>query len=146
LGAALGVTRKISTAAHDWMALGVEAARRAAPKPSLRGICFVWRDPWIAAGGDTYVSEVLAACGVENMMTNRSRYPKFDLSEAHALRPDVIVLPSEPYPFGERDLPSVPGGVLVDGTVLCWYGPRTGRIAELATLMAACAISMPSPR
>jgi ABC-type Fe3+-hydroxamate transport system substrate-binding protein len=146
LGAALGVTRKISQAAHDWMAAGVAAARRAAPKPALRGIAFVWRDPWIAAGGDTYLSDVLAACGVENMMTERSRYPKLDLETAQNLRPDVIVLPSEPYPFGESDLPSVERGVLVDGTVLCWYGPRTGRIAELATIMAACATSMPSRR
>jgi ABC-type Fe3+-hydroxamate transport system substrate-binding protein len=145
LGAALGVTRALSRAAHDWMEAGVKAARRAAPKPPLKGICFVWRDPWIAAGGDTYLSDVLAACGVNNMMTERSRYPKLTLDEAQHLRPDVIVLPSEPYPFSARDLPSVPRGVLVDGTVLCWYGPRTGRIAELATIMAACATSTPSP-
>jgi len=106
----------------------------------------VWRDPWIAAGGDTYLSDVMGACGVVNLLGDRGRYPKLDLEAAQNLRPDLILLPSEPYPFSERDLPSVANGLLVDGTVLCWYGARTGRIAELATIMAACATSMHSPR
>jgi ABC-type Fe3+-hydroxamate transport system substrate-binding protein len=137
LGAALGVPRPTSQALHDGMAAGVEAARRAAPNPPLKAVCFVWRDPWIAAGGDTYMSDVLAACGAVNLLGDRARYPKMDLSSAQALRPDVVVLPSEPYPFGERDLPSVENGVLVDGTVLGWYGPRTGRIIELTTTLAS---------
>ena len=93
-----------------------------------------------------YLSDVLAACGVVNLLGDRDRYPKIELEFAQSLRPDVIILPSEPYPFSQRDLPSVAGGVLVDGTVLCWYGARTGRIAELATLLSAYASSMPSPR
>jgi ABC-type Fe3+-hydroxamate transport system substrate-binding protein len=146
IGAALGVPRVSSQALHDGMAAGVEAARRIAPTEKLRAISFVWRDPWIAAGGDTYVSDVMNACGLVNLLADRTRYPKLDLDSAQKMRPDLIVLPSEPYPFSQRDLPSVEKGVLVDGTVLCWYGPRTGRIAELATIMAACATSMLSPR
>jgi ABC-type Fe3+-hydroxamate transport system substrate-binding protein len=146
LGAALGVPRPTSQALHDGMAAGVEAARRIGPAEPLRALCYVWRDPWIAAGGDTYLSDVLRACGALNVIGDRARYPKVDLKTAQELRPDIVVLPSEPYPFTEADLPSVKNGVLVDGTVLCWYGPRTGRIAELATIMAACGTSMRSPR
>jgi ABC-type Fe3+-hydroxamate transport system substrate-binding protein len=146
LGAALGVARPTSQALHDGMAAGVEAARRIAPSQKLRELCYVWRDPWIAAGGDTYLSDVLDACGALNVIGDRARYPKLGLDEAQKLRPDLIVLPSEPYPFGQADLPLVENGVLVDGTVLCWYGPRTARIAELATILSACGTSMRSPR
>jgi ABC-type Fe3+-hydroxamate transport system substrate-binding protein len=142
IGAALGIPRPRSQALHDQMLAGVERVK----KVDLTAICFVWRDPWIAVGGDTYVSSVLAACGVRNLLAEKTRYPKIDLSDAQNLRPDIVVLPSEPYPFSERDLPSVTNGVLLDGTILCWYGPRTGRISELATIMLACATSMRLPR
>ena len=136
LGEALGRSG-LAIAARDRMTAGVEAVRRAAPvPPAERDLCFVWRDPWIAAGGDTYLSDVLAACGARNLLADRRRYPKLDLPSALALGPDVIVLPSEPYPFTAADLPSVPNGLLVDGTVLCWYGPRTARIAELAAQLS----------
>ena len=55
-----------------------------------------------------------------------------------AHRPDVILLPDEPYPFSAADLPDfapfadVPavrdGRVhLIDGKIVSWYGPRIGR-------------------
>lgn len=144
IGAALGIARARSAELHDQMLAGVEKAKQSAA--NLTAICFVWRDPWIAVGGDTYISSVLSACGVRNLLAEKSRYPKIDLTDAQNLRPDAIILPSEPYPFSERDLPSVNNGVLVDGTILCWYGPRTGRIAELATIMSACATWTRSPR
>ncbi len=136
LGAAVGAPRAASDALHQALVDGIAEARRAAPQPPLSCICFVWRDPWIAAGGDTYLSDVLAACGAFNLLANERRYPKLELSKALNMRPDLIVLPSEPYPFSEADLPSVPNGVLVDGTVLCWYGARTARISEIASRLA----------
>jgi ABC-type Fe3+-hydroxamate transport system substrate-binding protein len=140
LGAAAGVPRARAEVLHDRMAEGVAAARRAAPQ-NLRVVCFVWRDPWIAVGGDTYINDVLAACGARNLFAEQRRYPKIDLAAARALQPDAIILPSEPYPFSAADLPDVERGVLLDGTVLCWYGPRTARIAELASILSACATS-----
>ena len=55
-----------------------------------------------------------------------------------ARRPEVILLPDEPYPFSDADLPDfasfteVPavrdGRVhLIDGKIVSWYGPRIGR-------------------
>jgi ABC-type Fe3+-hydroxamate transport system substrate-binding protein len=136
LGAALGVAHAGCQALHDGMAAGVESARRVAAHPPLNVLCYVWRDPWISVGGDTYVSDVLFACGAVNLLADRKRYPKLDLKAAHKLRPDVVILPSEPYPFSEVDLPFVENGLLVDGTVLCWYGPRTARLAELAVRLS----------
>jgi ABC-type hemin transport system substrate-binding protein len=65
------------------------------------------------------------------------------LDEMAALRPDVIVLPDEPYAFSAADLadfapftevPAVRQGRihLIDGKLLSWYSPRLGR--SLSTL------------
>jgi ABC-type hemin transport system substrate-binding protein len=61
-----------------------------------------------------------------------------ELSEAAALDPEVVLLPSEPYRFRRRhfaDFEAFPqmaavrrGNVmLVDGRMLSWYGPRIGQ-------------------
>jgi ABC-type Fe3+-hydroxamate transport system substrate-binding protein len=133
IGRAVGAASRAILALAREMGEGVERAR-ARVKKRLTGICYVWRDPWIACGVDTYASSVLAACGVDNRVTRR-RYPKLPLAQARAA--DLIVLPSEPYPFTERDRAEIgsPPAVLVDGTILCWYGPRTARIAELVDVL-----------
>ncbi len=50
------------------------------------------------------------------------------LDEVRARRPDVVLAPSEPYPFAERHVPlfdDVAPVVLVDGQDLFWWGVRT---------------------
>jgi ABC-type Fe3+-hydroxamate transport system substrate-binding protein len=90
----------------------------------------IWRDPWMAVGGDTYANDLLQLCGAYNVATELSgRYPRFELEQIGQLHPDIILLPSEPYAFAEADLPmlrSVFAGpcVFVDGELLTWYGPR----------------------
>jgi hypothetical protein len=72
------------------------------------------------------------------------RYPRLD--EALRLRPEVVLLPSEPYTFGDADLPAVAGLVpgvptrFVDGRLLTWHGPSTaGALREFTGLAAALA-------
>ena len=61
----------------------------------------------------------------------RHRYPETDLDAVAALAPDLVVLPSEPYPFRARHArgraPRCPAArvVLVDGRDLFWWGIRT---------------------
>src|SRR5262249_43693045 len=130
-----GAERRVIVELEAAMRDGVERAR-ARVRSRVSGVCYVWRDPWIAAGTDTYTSSVLAACGVDNRV-QRTRYPKLSLEAARGLAPDRVVLPSEPYPFSPRDLADVGFArpVLVDGTLLCWYGPRTARIGELVDVL-----------
>ena len=66
-----------------------------------------------------------------------------------ALRPDLVVLPSEPYPFAERHVAEVqrllPASrvVLVDGRDLLWWGVRTPvAIERLRAVLRA----LPAPR
>ncbi len=117
------------------MQAGVDDARRTGAQLSnVAAVALVWRAPLIAVGVDTYASSVLAVCGVRNAIA-QLRYPKLDEAAVRALAPSLLVLPSEPYPFTAADaaeLGQLAPALLVDGTLLCWYGPRTARIAELA--------------
>ena len=51
-----------------------------------------------------------------------------ELAELRALRPELLVVPDEPYPFGERhrrELETVAPVAFVDGKDLFWWGVRT---------------------
>jgi ABC-type Fe3+-hydroxamate transport system substrate-binding protein len=97
----------------------------------------VWRRPWMSLAADTYGSSLLDLLGVGNVFAGSvERYPETTLDEVATLAPNLIVLPSEPYPFSERhvaevdsEVPGVPT-VLVDGRDLFWWGYRTPAAAE----------------
>lgn len=111
--------------------------------------CLIWRDPWMAAGGDTYMSDLLAAFGFLNLFAGAARrYPVTSLAEIGSLGPEVILLPDEPYRFDanhsreiERalaDAGHAPRIVLLDGTMLAWYGWRTrDALSYIAALRAS---------
>lgn len=50
-------------------------------------------------GGDTYLHDVLAVCGGENVFGDRTRYPPASAEEIEAASPEVVLLPDEPYEF-----------------------------------------------
>jgi hypothetical protein len=82
----------------------------------------------------TYGSSLLASIGVANVFGEAlDRYPTVTLEDASARAPDVVIAPSEPYPFGERhrgELEAVAPVELVDGQDLFWWGVRTGAARE----------------
>ena len=88
----------------------------------------------MSLAGGTYGSSLLAAIGVDNVFADAGdRYPTVTLEEARARRPDVVLAPSEPYPFRERHvavLDEVAPVVLVDGQDLFWWGVRTPAAAQ----------------
>ncbi|MGH9192910.1 MAG: helical backbone metal receptor, partial [Acidimicrobiales bacterium] len=95
----------------------------------LRAFVPIWKRPWMSLAGATYGSSLLAAIGVDNVFADADdRYPTVTLEAARARRPDVVLAPSEPYPFRERHIPLLEGVapvVLVDGQDLFWWGVRT---------------------
>jgi ABC-type Fe3+-hydroxamate transport system substrate-binding protein len=103
--------------------------------PVARAFVPIWKRPWMSLAGGTYGSSLLAALGVANVFADADagpgggdRYPTVTLDEARARRPDVVLAPSEPYPFAERHVPllaEVAPVVLVDGQDLFWWGIRT---------------------
>jgi ABC-type Fe3+-hydroxamate transport system substrate-binding protein len=122
---------------------GVDSDGDAGVDPPTRLSAFVpiWKRPWMTLSGGTYGSSLLAAAGVANVFADAAeRYPTVTLEEAAARRPDVVLAPSEPYPFRERHVPvlaEVAPVVLVDGQDLFWWGVRTP--AALARLRAQLA-------
>lgn len=87
----------------------------------------IWRNPLMGLAGGTYGDSVLAAAGASNVLAGRTRYPEVTLEEVAALAPDAILLPDEPYRFGERHVPefaAIAPTAVVDGKLLWWYGPR----------------------
>lgn len=108
----------------------------------LSAFVAVWRRPWMSLAADTYGSSLLAHIGIENVFRHAvDRYPEVSLSEVAGAAPDVVVLPSEPYAFGERHaievreaLPSA-RTMFVDGRDLFWWGIRTpGAVERLRQL------------
>jgi ABC-type Fe3+-hydroxamate transport system substrate-binding protein len=93
----------------------------------VRAVIPVWRDPWMVVGSDTFAGDVAARLGLLNVYADHpDRYPHVTLDDVAIRRPDIIVLPDEPYPFSASDGPEMfPGHrvALVEGRSLTWYGP-----------------------
>jgi ABC-type Fe3+-hydroxamate transport system substrate-binding protein len=108
------------------------------PTLTVRAFIPIWRRPWMTMQRATYGSSVLESLGVENVFAGSDeRYPEVDLDQARARRANVVIAPSEPYPFSERhraELEAVAPVVFVDGKDLFWWGERTpgalGRLAD----------------
>jgi ABC-type Fe3+-hydroxamate transport system substrate-binding protein len=95
-------------------------------QPRLRVFCPIWRKPWMAFNADTYADDMLWCCGGENVVRAKAeRYLTVSLEEIAALSPQVVLLPSEPYPFATKHFVQQGGHFYcIDGMALCWYGPR----------------------
>lgn len=112
-------------------------ASRAGRRP-VRVFCPIWRNPYMTINQDTYVHDMLAVCGGDNVFAGEStRYPGVTLARLAEAKPEVILLPDEPYRFRRahladfapyRDVPAIRDERihLVDGKLVSWYGPRIG--------------------
>lgn len=146
LGRLTGTEERAETIAGECEALRAEAEARAAGRRPLPCFYAIWREPWMTVGRDTYIHDMLRLVGGANIFADRpERYPTVSLGEVAARRPEVILLPDEPFRFRARhredfapypEVPAVRAGriLLVDGKPFSWHGPR---IAEaLRTLPA----------
>ncbi len=133
---------------------------------------------WMTINGSTYVSDLIRVCGGANVFEDRerryplaadldpdqppraataaggsagadTRYPRVALDEILASRPEVILLPSEPFAFSQADfdyfmqfadLPAVQNQRihLVEGSLLTWHGTRLAKaLLELPALLTS---------
>jgi ABC-type Fe3+-hydroxamate transport system substrate-binding protein len=120
----------------------------------FRVFCPIWKNPWMSFNADTYAHDVLRMLGFNNVYAAAGeRYPITTLDEALALRPDIVLLPDEPYRFSDKDVeelkPLLPPALarrvmLVSGRDLHWYGVRMieglESLAELLGRMRAALI------
>ena len=150
---AVPVLARIEAAHEETKAL--TAGRR-----RVRVFCPVWKDPWMTINRQTFVHDILETCGGANIFAERERrfplaadlgqrsawesarvagrdrrYPRVTLGEMARRRPEVILLPDEPYRFTEADQADFAGLVevpavrdkriyIIDGKAVCWYWSR----------------------
>ncbi len=94
----------------------------------------IWREPYMAAGGGTFIDSMMQAAGLVNMFRDIPRYPSItvaDLAGDTGLPPcRLLLLSSEPYPFAEKHVAELRASLpdtmilLVDGELFSWYGSR----------------------
>lgn len=92
---------------------------------------FIWRNPWMVAGGNNIIDHLLALNKFENIYRNKLRYPEVELKKIRLEGdPDLVFLSSEPYPFKEEHAFEIgrfthhAKTVFVDGEMFSWYGSR----------------------
>jgi ABC-type Fe3+-hydroxamate transport system substrate-binding protein len=119
---------------------------------------------WMTFNQDTYPNDVLRLMGGRNVFSGRvrryplhadlgmlpaedpgsrdTRYPRISADEIQFTKPEVILLPSEPFPFGDAEsqqiralIPETPAVkedriYLLDGSLLTWHGTRLARALQ----------------
>ena len=94
----------------------------------VRAFVPIWMDPLMTVHASTFISDMLALAGAENVFADRERryplaadlgtgrplpadrvadrdvrYPRISLGEVVVRAPDLVLLPDEPHPFTEAD-------------------------------------------
>ncbi len=131
----------------------------------------IWRDPLMTFGDHTYSHDLLQLAGAANVFVDRERqyplqadlglrsplpadqlanrdrrYPRISEEELVSNAPEIVLLPNEPYAFGDEDqayfesldIPAAQSGKVlkVDGKDLFWPGSRSvDALPRLRTLI-----------
>lgn len=100
-------------------------------KSVKRAAYFIWKNPYMVAGTDNFINEMLKLNHFENVYQNSSRYPEINLEKIVVEgNPELIFLSSEPFPFKEKDALEIQQFaadakiIIVDGELFSWYGSR----------------------
>ncbi len=96
----------------------------------LRTAYFIWQNPYMTIGGDTFIHSMLEAAGFNNIYADKKRYPELSIDELQAADCQLLLLSSEPFPFTQKHIdelqPLLPATkiILADGEMFSWYGSR----------------------
>lgn len=97
-------------------------------KPILNVAYFIWKNPWMVAGKNTFINYLLELNRFKNTYKNLGRYPEIDMKLEDGI--DLLLLSSEPFPFKEKHIEELEKHYtnahiqLVDGEMFSWYGSR----------------------
>ncbi len=96
----------------------------------LKAAYLIWKNPYMTVGGDTFISDMMEKCGLNNIFKNSVRYPETGISELKEKGCELILLSSEPFPFNTKHVEKLKNElpemmvILVDGEMFSWYGSR----------------------
>ena len=93
---------------------------------------FIWYNPWMAAGNNTFINSLLTLNKFDNIYKNKKEiYPTI---EAKRIRlegdPDFVFFSSEPFPFKDNHVFEMgrfthhASAIYVDGEMFSWFGSR----------------------
>ena len=93
---------------------------------------FIWANPYMVAGNNTFINELLTLNKFQNIYENREeRYPEIIIQKMRIQGdPDLVLLSSEPFPFTDEHAFEIgrftyhAKTVFVDGEMFSWYGSR----------------------
>jgi ABC-type Fe3+-hydroxamate transport system substrate-binding protein len=121
------IVNRADSANYMAVQIGKNFAEIPGTKTKLRVAYLIWQNPYMLAGKNTFIDDMLQRCGFANTF-DIARYPEITSDELQRANPDVIMLSSEPYPFKEKHTAAfrviAPQSkvVLVDGEMFSWYG------------------------
>lgn len=98
-------------------------------KKELTYLYLIWNDPFFVNGQDTFITDMLKRFDFKNAW-EKDRYAEISDQEIRDLRPDILFLSSEPFPFKEKHLEEIQSRFpeincqLIDGEMVSWYGSR----------------------
>lgn len=115
---------KISFAYHDF--------QQFIQDKSFRKVAyFIWANPYMVAGRDTFINEMLMLNRFQNIYEENGRYPEIELEKMRQEGdPEVVFLSSEPFPFKDEHAFEIGRNthhaktIFVDGEMFSWYGSR----------------------
>jgi ABC-type Fe3+-hydroxamate transport system substrate-binding protein len=90
----------------------------------------IWHEPYMTIGNDTFIQDMMSKAGFENIFADKTRYPIITVEDIAERNPAVILLSSEPYPFGDKHIAELQAYLpqtkimLADGEFFSWYGSR----------------------
>lgn len=93
-GDALGRREEAARLAESLSAKRTAVRERVARRPRPKAILLVWPDPPQAAGGGTFLDDVLGEAGAENLLRNRPGWPVVSAEYLSTAPVDVLVLPA----------------------------------------------------
>lgn len=98
--------------------------------PQYQGkvLYFIWRNPYMVCGRQNFIHSMLEKLGFTNLITE-PRYIELSEEEITRLKPDIIFLSTEPFPFNQthiEEMSTISDAkiFLVDGEMFSWYGSR----------------------
>ena len=95
-----------------------------------KAVYLIWKDPYMAAGGDCFINDLMARAGFINAFSEYPRYPQVEVEDIIQSGCTEVLISSEPFPFIHKhvaELGKLLPGInirVVDGEMFSWYGSR----------------------
>lgn len=134
IGRLVGREHDAEARAQQIQARAAELRSAASLFAALRIFVPIWRTPLMTIGRNTYMGDLVRLAGGRSVFENAPRkYFETTFDEVRAVEPEGVLLPTEPFHFGEKhrsefaqalDL-SLDRVLVVDGQAFTWFGTRT---------------------